>query len=203
MISINVDVDECIKDTQSFFRDQLPFAFSKALNDTIFDVRNHETNVVYPASFHVRNPAFPGRIWRVTQKATKALPVARLEQVADLDWITRQAEGGTKAPSHGGNLAIPVNEDMRRSGGAIAKAQKPLNLKRKFIRQVHGKKMIFQRVGRGKGEIKLKYVLQMSAHIAPRFPFFATAETRAAAVFSGFYEKALTAAVLTSRFVRG
>lgn len=210
MITFDIDIDQCLRDTQNFFREQVPFAVSMALNNTAFDVRHHEVNVVYPASFAVRNQAFPKQLWRVGKKATKRDLVAEVQQntIKGLlyDWPARHADGGTKIPHRQhSRVAIPVEpEKVRRSGGAVAKGMRPRNLKRRYIVSKGDKLLVFKRVGRGKKETsELMYVLAHSARIEQRFPFYSTASAKAIEVFSGHYSAGMDKAINTSRFVRG
>ena len=60
-----------------FGKDQLPFATSKALNDTAFVVRNTIVEDTFPRSFNVKNKRFAGATFRV-DKANKRKLEARV-----------------------------------------------------------------------------------------------------------------------------
>lgn len=199
MIEFKIDVDQALKDTQDFFRSQVPYAISLAINATAFDVRRQVVEVTFPTAFKQRNKSFPKYAFRVTEKATKSDPVAVVGDVTGRDWLARQSDGGTKTGKTGGRVAIPVSETMRKSGGAIAKGLKPRNLKRSYVRQAGSdKKLIFERKGRG--DSVLRYVLQNSAAIPAIFPFYADSERVAVTSFLKNYDDGLLKAIRSSRF---
>ena len=117
---ISSDIDAAIRGVGDFFRRQIPFATSIAINNTIFDVRRDIIESTWPKSFTVRNQALPRRLFKVSKRATKSDLKALLSQDLDRRWVERQATGGTKTGSSGGRVAIPTNPDsMRTSTGRI------------------------------------------------------------------------------------
>jgi hypothetical protein len=174
MIEINVssDIDRAVAEVGDFFRSQVPYAVSRAMNSTMFDVRKQIVEVTYPKAFTVRNPTLPKILWRITKKAVKRDLVAILEQV-DLggkprDWTEVQVTGGTKKLAK--NIAIPTQPGKERTAtGRIAKSMKPLALKKTFVVSKNGKKFIFQRKRKG---AELMYVVVPSAEIKSTFPFY-------------------------------
>lgn len=202
MLLIDTDIDACQRDLVDFFRDQVPFAMSRAINSTAFAVRQEIVDHTWPNAFEVRNRALPKIAFKVDKKATKADLDANVGQAIDRDWIERQSDGGTKAP-RGRHLAIPVDAEKKRTAsGAIRKPLKPSNLKRKYFREGSGGKLLLFTVkGRGKNSTsELAYVLQGSAQIAPIFHFYRDAERKAVTVFSDFFDVEFTKAIQSSRF---
>ena len=203
MLQIDTDLDACQRDVVNFFRDQVPFAMSMAINSTAFAIRQEIIDRTWPNAFEVRNRTLPKIAFRVDEKATKAKLTANVGQALDhLEWLERQADGGTKVP-RGAHLAVPVNAEAKRTGsGAIRSAMKPKNLKRKYFREGSGGKLLLFTVkGRGKNSTsELAYVLPTAAPITPIFHFYRDAERKGIEVFSDFFDVEFTKAIQSSRF---
>lgn len=205
MLQIDTDLDACQRDVVNFFRDQIPFAMSRAINSTAFAIRQEIIDRTWPNAFEVRNRTLPKIAFRVDEKATKAKLTANVGQAAALDhleWLERQADGGTRVP-RGEHLAVPVNAEAKRTGsGEIRKALKPRNIKRKYFREGSGGKLLLFTVkGRGKNSTsELSYVLPTAAPIAPIFHFYRDAERKGIEVFSDFFDVEFTKAIQSSRF---
>ena len=127
-IDITSDIENAMMDVDTFFRGQIPFGTAGALNDSIFDVRKRIVGSTYPKAFQVRNRAFPGRLWRVTQKANKREMTALLTQTLDRDYITTHATGGIKSSRGGHSVAVPIGI-KRTKNGRIPAAKKPTRLR--------------------------------------------------------------------------
>lgn len=194
MITIESDIDQCTRDVADFFRDQVPFGFSRALNSTAFAVRKDTVERVWPRDFKMRNASFPRRLFSVTQKATKRDLVAVVGQTLDRDYVETQATGGTKKP-RGGMIAIsPTPEAIRTGSGAVKSSFKPRNLKGAFKTS----KGIFVRDR--EGDLHKAFSLVPQARIPKRFTFYESAETLAAQVFPRFYDEGMDYAIRRSRF---
>lgn len=208
MITIETDLNEAQRDVVTFFREQVPFAVSVALNNTAFEIVEHVRGPVWNNAFDVKNTVLPKYAFKVNKKSNKrdlVADVGNAPKFQDYKWFTDQAEGGIKTPRRR-NIAVPVDPGaVRKAGGAVAKGMKPANLKRSYIRQAGAnKKLVFEVKGRGKSQTSiLRYVLQTTAMIAPTFPFHQESHSKAVAVFSGHFDAAMDRAVLSSRFVRG
>jgi hypothetical protein len=174
---------------------QIPFAQSKAINDTAFKVRQQIVRHTYPDAFEVKNPRFISAVLRV-EKSTKTKLEARVFDRLGRDYLQRQAIGGTKLP-RGNSIAVPgVQNTARTAGGAIRKSDRPRNvLTRKDTFKTD--KGIFQR--RGKQPIKMLYLLTPDANIPKRFPFYEDARRIVNDHFNANYRKALQQAMRTAR----
>jgi hypothetical protein len=174
---------------------QIPYAQSKALNDTAFQIRQQIVQRTYPDSFTVRNTRFINSVLRV-ETAKKTNLNARVYDKLGRDYLERQAKGGVKTPK-GSNLAIPGVRNMARTaGGAIRKADRPRSLiNRKDVFKTP--KAIMQRQ---KGQpLKVLYILEPSANIPKRFPFYEDASKVANTKFKVNYKSALSYAMRTAR----
>lgn len=177
-----------------FFRGQVPFAISRAVNSTAFDVRQDTVERVYPRDFEMRNRALPRKLFGVVKKATKRDPEAIVGQTLDRDWTEKQATGGVKKP-RGGAIAIsPTPDAIRTSSGAVRKNLKPRNLKGAF--KVGTAIYVRDR----EGDPVKAYNLVRSARIPKRFMFYEEAMARATAVFSDHLWEGMDYAIRTSRF---
>ena len=174
---------------------QIPFAQSRALNDTAFQIRQQIVQHTYPDSFTVRNSRFINAVLRV-ETANKTNLNARVYDKLGRDYLERQAKGGIKIPK-GSNLAIPgVRNVARTAGGAIRKADRP--------RSLINKKNVFKTdkaiLQRQKGQpLKVLYILEPSAKIPKRFPFYEDASRVANTKFKTNYQSALRNAMRTAR----
>ena len=202
-IDLTSDIDRAMSEVDSFFRTQIPFGTSRALNDTIFDVRKRIVGSTYPEAFTVRNRAFPGRLFRVIPKATKTRLETILTTTLDRTFIERHVMGGTKRGKSGGRVAIPTNpEKMRSSNGRIRAPMKPLRIgtrKDVFTIDQGNRKLILKR-GRKGADNELLYVIVPEANIRKRFRFYEDAEKTALRVFSGHWNTNMNKAIRTSRF---
>jgi hypothetical protein len=202
-IDVTSDVDRVFSEIGDFFRDQIPFATSQALNDTAFDIRRRVVGSTWPKAVTMRNRVFPGLIFYVGQKATKTMLEAvvgdfgRDKFGVGFDYVERLADGGTKFP-RGNWLAVPVDAKRNRGGG-IAKAYKPRMLKNSFIREMKsGKgKVILQR--NKAGENVVKYLLIKRAEIHATFRFEEDSTDTGIRVFPGHWSRRLGDAVSRSK----
>ena len=203
MINLNIssDIDAAIAEVGNFFRRQIPFATSIAINNTIYDVRRDVIEDSWPKAFKVRNKALPRRLFKVVKKATKADLKALLSQDLDRGWVERQAKGGIKTGSQGGRVAIPTNpEPMRTSTGRIRASLKPARLTTTpgtYVIKKGAKTFIMQR---SKRSTKLLYSVVASAKISKRFSFDEDTVATTIRVFPGYWRLAMNAAIAKSRF---
>lgn len=205
-IDISSDIDKAMSEVHAFWRGQIPFATSRALNDSIFDVRRRIVNLTYPNSFVVRNKAFPRRLWRVIPLASKNRLETVLKQTLDRDYLATHATGGTKTGRSGGRVAVPTTPDKMRSGnGRIRANMKPWRVgerKDVFVLTRGTRKFIIKR-GRKGAKNELLYSIVPTAQIGRSFRFYEDAEATALRVFSGHWNTAMDRSIRTSRFFPG
>ena len=179
-IKLSGNYRELEKRLNSVQRKQLPFAFSKTLNDTAFQVRKTVTGPTYNRAFDVKNRKFAGQSFRVF-KSTKRKLEASVTQVKVRQLyrgnLKMHAEGGVKRP-RAGNIAIPSDKikAKRTRTGRIGQANRPRQLLEKprtFIAVMpSGKRGIWQRRGKKRLPIDLLYTLDKSVRITKEYMFF-------------------------------
>ena len=219
-IDISSDIDEALRDTDDFFRSQVPFAMAGAITDTAFDVRRRVVGSTWNNAFEVRNKSVAARVFKITdgfgkkksakqarasiRRELKTGGVATLAVTDDLgyDWIRNQIEGGTKT-ARGTNIAVPVKPDTLRSPtGRIRKPNKPrviTNKKNHFLLKKGGRNVaIMKRSGKDTTAV---YLFIKSAPIPKRFRFYEDAEDTTLRVFPGHFDNRFAQAIRTSRFV--
>ena len=209
-IDVTSNVEEVLAGIDDFFRGQVPFVTSQALNDTAFDIRRRIVESTWDNAFEVRNRRFPGVIFRVDPKATKASQEAVVQAGLSYpwvaEWLERQATGGTKRPATHNWVAVPLGKPKRNSNGSIPKGQKPLNLKNTFVRSVKGggNRVILERKGRGESAtVVARYLLIKQADIKKTFRFEEDATETALRVFSGHWSTRLSRVIARSRVFSG
>lgn len=177
---------------KSFARRQLAFAVSKAINDTLFDVRRSSVDL-YNASFEVRNRRFIRSALRV-KKASKRNLVGHLRDRFEKDWLERQAQGGTKTP-RGSKLLVPVAAKRYAKG-----TKDPRSYAKSFIGKTRdGRLGLFQRYGRGGKRMRMLFALKDSVRVPKRFPFYANAKKTTRRLFDDHFAKAWRYALQTAR----
>ncbi len=172
-----------------------------ALNDAAFAVRKEIVTRTYPDSFTVRNPRFASAMFRVG-KATKRNLVATVSDVLGRDYMVNQAEGGTKLP-RGRNIAIPSRQIKRTATGKVPKNRQPRNVldaKGYKTKLSSGQPVIAENVGRGAAKRqRVLYILEQSARIPKRFPFYERGRVVAQKSFGKAFNKRFRQARLTAR----
>ena len=198
-IDVSSDIDRVLSEVGDFFRDQVPFVTMQALNDTAFDIRRRIVESTWPNSITMRNKVFPGRVFRVQQKATKALLEAIVGEDGKYEFIERLAAGGTKRP-RGNWLAVPVGDPRRTKAGGIASSYKPRMLKGSFIREMKNSKGKVILTRNRDGTATVRYLLIKQAEIHSMFRFEQDALETATRVFSGHWMNRLGGVIARSVF---
>lgn len=181
-------------------RKQLPFATSKALNDTIFDVRRHIVGPVWSRAFEAKNARFASATFRVA-KSTKRKLVASLFDALNRANLALHETGGVKRPFRGQHLAVPVGV-KRTASGKISKGRRPAALRGKGgvfkTRLSTGNEGLVERRGK-KGKLSVLYTLPRAARIKAKFPFEREAHAMAARRFTRRFKVSLERALRTAR----
>lgn len=180
-INLQSNATQVQKALQGFSK-QMPFALSQTLNGTAKAVRKQIVERTYPQSFTVRNKRFAGAMFRIEFASKRKLTASVFDRL-DKDFMAMQAEGGTKLP-RGRNIAIPGRANQRTSTGKIPRARQPRQIiasgKAYKTTLRGGQQAIVQPQGRGKVKrLKVMYVLEQTARIPKRFPFYEDAQTAA------------------------
>ena len=204
MLELNItsNVDEVYEEASDFFRRQIPFITSLAINNSMKDVRKRVIGSTWPKAFTVRNRAFPGVVLRI-KFSTKASLKAELFDSLGREYLEMHTTGGTKTAKGGGRLAIPLNV-KRGASGRIPKSRKPRSITAKkstrVIRGRGGKSLIVEKF---KGETVVRYVLAPSAKIDKRFRFYEEAADTFERVIVGHWDAAVDRALRTSKVFSG
>jgi hypothetical protein len=200
-IKVSSNISAITKAVDAFGKNQIPFATSQALNDAAFAVRKEIVEKTYPASFTVRNRRFPSAMFRVG-KASKRNLVATVSDVLGRDYMAMQAEGGTKLP-RGNNIAIPSRQLKRTGTGKVPMAKQPRNVlggKGYRTKLRSGQPVIAENVGRGAAKRqRVLYLLEPSARIPKRFPFYERGRKVAQSSFARAFDKRFAQARRTAR----
>lgn len=202
-ISVKSNVDELSRRIRSY-RDQIPQATAAALTKTAFDIRQEIVQNTWPQSVNVRNSRFMNAALRV-KNATKRMLTASVFDNLNRNYLARLESSGTKVPL-GNAIAIPardVADQVRGANGAVRKTYKPRTLlnKKGFFRQTlkSGTDAILERPKKGRGPLKVWYLLQPRAHIPKLFPFYQAAWTVVQRRLEINFRNAFRRAVMTRR----
>lgn len=201
-LDIRSNIREVSRGLDLLQRQQLPFAISRALNDSAFGVRKRIVSRTWPrADLEVRNRGFIRASMRV-KKASKVKLRASVYDRLGRGFMPLQAEGGTKRPRSSSKLAVPINA-RRTAGGRIRKRDLPSSLRanpRAFlIRAKSGHQMIVERQGRARLPIRVLYHLTSSAVVDKSFAFYEDAEASSLRQFPRHFERRLRDALRTAR----
>jgi hypothetical protein len=210
MISLEVTGLETYSNNIKALQKQLPFAVSKALNETGKILQKKVTQELLPADFILAGHQRPARgapWWRPGTALGFNLQFARKSQGENMqtvlgsraEWLALHETGGTKRAT-GGRVAVPYGA-RKSKFDIVTRARRPrrvLSKKAFIITMKDGLDAIFERFGRARGDIRLLYILQPSAHIRPDLNFakFTTAEAGKiiGAIFEREFQKALATA---------
>ena len=215
-MSINVtsNLPAFAKAIDAFGRNQMPFAYAVAINDTAKDVREQIIERTWPSDVNVRNKRFMKAALTpiskrnqdvyATKKNLRAI-VGNTREKMQRDYLQRLTQGGVKTP-RGRHLAIPSNQNtvQRTSGGAVRKADRPrqlLNRKGVFIQRLvkSGDMAIMRRVGKDRYPVQMLYLLEPSGQIKKQFGFYDDANTTARRAFQNNFARAFKRAKATAR----
>ena len=119
-IDIRSDIKELTRSLNRIQRKQIPFATSKALNATAFDVRKTLQDAL---DIHLDNPTSYTKRGVQVEKSTKRNLVAKVGfrsrkfgkgqgKITQAEYMKRQIKGGTRFPQ-GQAIPVPVPSNMR------------------------------------------------------------------------------------------
>ena len=145
--------------------DQVPYAISLALNESVKVARKHEVDDVWPQHVEIRNRGFLGAALR-TEFATKRNLRVTVYDRLGRGHLTLHESGGMKRAK--GRLAIP-SQQVRRTSRGVSTRQRPAALANSFRKG----DVIYQRAGPRGRKLKLMYVLKTSAQVRAEVPFTA------------------------------
>ena len=201
-ISFNVtsDMKRFERKLNNFQKRQLPFAFSKTINDTIFAVRKRIVTRTMPRAFEIRNKRFVSATWRV-DKSSKTKLAASLFDKLDRGNLRLHAEGGTRR-SRSGSIAIPSRKWVqdKRTGKGVPKRLRPRNVNKAYLEENKRGKFIYQEYGPKRNrKRKTLFTLKSSVRIDKSFPFFEDANKVARRQFDRRFSVNFKKALRTAR----
>ncbi|MCK9463109.1 MAG: hypothetical protein M0R80_26090 [Proteobacteria bacterium] len=187
----------------SQFRDQIPYAISRAGNALLWEVRTNTVEVLAQERFNIRKRNF------LTSRDTgfnvdsmnKRNLVGRVGS-PDERWAIHEY-GGIKKPK-GRNIAIPQREEIGVDlASIIPKSKRPkalLGRARTFIQTMpSGKTGIWQRTGNARRPIRLLYAFGKQATIRAMFGFTANAKDIVEKKYTRFFGEELAKAIATRK----
>jgi hypothetical protein len=151
-----------------FADDQLPFAISQTLNDTMFqDARPQIIGPTWAAAFVMRNKGLPRASMRVEKASKGSLTAGVYDALGKAD-LQQHATGGAK--THSGTLAVPNRARVRLHARGKTPWAKELEGRfgRKAVRKIPGKGLF---VGAG-GRLHLWFAFKSGASLDKRFAFY-------------------------------
>lgn len=186
-------------------RGQLPFATSKAINDTAKDFQKAETEHIF-SIFTVRREQFAQRAVKIKPFASKH----KLEAIVSIDPPGGKARADIfakfetdeqKRPRDGRHLAIPIRA-RRIKAGIVPKAQRPRALSGKrnvFVLGVRRGRLppgIYRRARQG---LELLYIFKTVVPLPPDLDFIKTVEEVVPKRFPVNFSRAFGFALRTAR----
>lgn len=163
------DIERVASDLRAS-RDQIPYAMSRALNDSLRIARNVIVKETWPQHVDVFAASFMNSHLRMVFSTKSALTAAIVETPSSVS-MQRLAEGGTKQPTTAKELAIPpLGEDTRERTSHGRKITPRMVIQRTPKRALRiTAKGIF--VGSG-GRLHLKYAFKPRANQPKHVPFY-------------------------------
>lgn len=171
MVNVVFDTREFERKAQQmgiFAKDQMPFAISKTLNDTMFkDTRPHIIGPTWSAAFTVRNKGLARASMRVETSSKAKWSAGVYDALGKAD-LAKHAAGGGK--THSGRLAIPNRARVRLHARGKTPWARELDKKvpKRALRVIAGKGIF---VGQG-GRLHLMFSFANSAQLDQRFDFY-------------------------------
>lgn len=148
--------------------DQLPYAFMLALNRSADITRDFLIRQTWPQHIQQRNSSFIAASLTTREaRASKTSLAVEIYDKLDRGNLLLQAQGGTREPLAGANLAVPTSDvAATRTGRGIAPRLKPKNLQNAF----RIKDAVFVRDRRRR--LKMLYTLKPTTKVPRRVPFY-------------------------------
>lgn len=171
MVTVRYDMREFERKARQmgiFAADQLPFAISKTLNDTMFkDTRPHIIGPTWSSAFVVRNKGLARASMRVETSTKGKLSAGVFDALGKAD-LARHATGGAK--THSGTLAIPNRAKVKLHARGKTPWARELDriVPKRALRVIRGKGIF---VGQG-GRLHLFFSFAESASLDKRFRFY-------------------------------
>ena len=142
--------------------DQVPFAASRALNQSLINVKRVIV-AEWPRYVTQRNASFISAALAMKFRKKTDLRVELYDKLGRGN-LAQHARGGISKPKKANQFAIPVNGAVTRTARGLRTGQRPSNLKGAFVTS----KGVFQRIGRN---VQLMYVFKPQVTIKKGYAF--------------------------------
>lgn len=193
-ISVRDNVKEFTRNLNYFEKTQVPFALSRALNDTAVQaqkdlVKGIQIRFNSRKKWWIKGSRRTGIRVDFSNKNRKPIMAS---VYTNAYFAELQEKGGTKRPVNGSVLAVPTDrapKSLRRSDG-IARAKQKSTV---FV----SKKGVFQRMSKNK--LKPLFTWARVANVTPRFKFNITVTTSVKRWFPIYFRKRLDQAIATAK----
>ena len=201
-VTITTDIVKLSGQLTNLAAKQIPFATAEALNRLAFDAQRQVKSELRQ-NFTIRRDWVARRI-NVNKAHKSAWPLLSAEVGTQDEFMARQELGGTKAGRDGGRVAIPkaarpnpqTVTPQRSWPGKLRSSRR-----RKFfaVTSRSGNRLIMQRFGKGKNDVKVFYVLTQSVKIPKRWNFVSTVNNRVGKNYDQVFGAALAYAIATAK----
>lgn len=171
MIELKLDTKEFEKSLDNLAKKQMPFAASKAMNDTANDVKR-ALEAQLPKKLDRPTP-FSQRAFGIKRSSKRKLTVSIFIKDIQAEYLKYMVEGGTRYPKRTAH-AVPVNLRTNKYGNIAGnrggkKIAALLAKPNTFEGTIKGVRGIWQR---NRGGVKLLIAYEPKAEYEPRFPFY-------------------------------
>lgn len=197
-LTVKADVKKLTRSLSRMQHKQIPFATSKALNDTAFDARK---DLMIKTVSHIDRPTPFTKKGFLVKKSTKRNLTAQVfikdSVYKYLKWII---EGGTRT-SPGKGTGVPTrNTNLNQYGNIRGRRQGLAKGKNQFIATIKGISGVWKRTGgkRSKG-VKLMVVFEKSVSYRKTFPFVKLVDKTVKRRFTKNFERSMRKALATAR----
>ena len=191
-IKIQHDLKKFEKDISRLFRKQIPYAASRALNDTAFDVRKNTIEKVWPQAVDVKAKGFARSAFRVKTSDKYNLEAAVYARFGD-EIFDRNIKGRVHIP-YGRHLAVPMDDALTPTG-RIKRAAR-INDPSLFKAKMGNTLGLWRRTRKG---LQLMYVLKPRVPTPRAFRFYEEAENTVRRRFPRHFRRRFRQALRTAR----
>lgn len=198
---IDVDLSRAMAKLSAVETVQVPFAASRAINDTLVEAQK-ALRAEFRNTFTLRRAAFidrEGAKITFSKKDNLTGSIGITERAA---FLAKQVYGGER-PKKGAKIAIPLEGARRGKTGLVQASQRPRAVLAKgaFIRGSRSEaSAIMQAIGRGKRKtLKALWLLVPRAFIRKTVPYHATVQDVARRTFADRFRTRLREAMETAK----
>jgi hypothetical protein len=149
-------------------RDQVPYAFSRALNDGMFIGRDYLSETVWPQHVHAKNPRFPKAVLKVHRSDKHNLYAEIVEEVRGAASLQDHQSGGTRIAKNMFAIPMPWYKTLHETQSGLRVSARPAALIRKKKGIIVTDKGIYMLYG---GKMRLAFVFKQQVQMKADVPF--------------------------------